>query len=66
MANKSDTIKRLRKIFEKSVRERTGASFFLTAQEAKFVDRDIIHHLEVETGYQLMCSATGRGEDNDT
>lgn len=58
MATKADTIERLRKLYEKAVQERTGVSFFLTPDEAEFIDPDTLHQLEVETGYRRMCSGT--------
>lgn len=56
---KERVMDRLRPIFERAVRERTGVSYFISIEEMAVFDDADLALLEVQTGYAKMC---GRGE----
>lgn len=59
-------VDRLRPIYERAVRERTGVSFLLSESEAAvFSDRDRAA-LEEVTGYTAMCVGAGSGKRQAT
>ena len=52
---KEKVMDRLRPIFERAVRERTGVSYLISIQEMAVFDDGDLALLEVQTGYAKMC-----------
>jgi len=54
MATKEETVDRIRNIYERAVRDRSGVSYILTEDEAGIISQDVIRQIEDETGYRKM------------
>lgn len=54
-ATKHEVIARLTQIYEKAVRERTGVSLLLSADEAQAFSAADLEKIKEETGYNTMC-----------
>lgn len=52
---KERVAERLRPIFEKAVRDRSGVSYLITTEEIEVFGKEDLAILEAQTGYAEMC-----------